>query len=429
MGMLRQSHSDALDRMSHTSAGCFLPVHELRSVLHRHLWQRLPRSWRRAALFQATVMAAPRPTPGARSTQPFIIVGALSTASGLGETARLSHDALNVCGLSVFGIDLSAELMQPVDRFSFAFLDGRNVYGPATMIVHVNSPFIPFAIWRIGRHLMRNKYVVGYWAWELPGVPGEWCHGVPFVHEIWVPSEFTAEAVRPISAGRPVRVVPYPVARKSLPTFPAQPRDRPFTVLTIFNAASSVARKNPVAAAAAFRRAFGDDVTTRLIIKTANASSFPAGLVSLKDAADASNNIVLIGETMGASEIDRLYGESDVVMSLHRSEGFGLTLAEAMLHGLPVVATNWSGNVDFLNDENGIPVPYRLVPAEDPQGTYHHPSMMWADPDVDAAAEALLRLRRDAELARRLGEAGSAYAARVWSAQAYVETVRLHLGV
>src|SRR5262245_61283327 len=118
-------------------------------------------------------MAAPRPTQSAQSTQPFIIVGALSNASGLGEPARPPHDALKMCGLPVFGVDLSTELMQPLDHCNFAFLDGRNLYGPATMILHVNSPFIPLAMWHIGRRLVRNKYVVGHWAWELPGVPVE----------------------------------------------------------------------------------------------------------------------------------------------------------------------------------------------------------------------------------------------------------------
>lgn len=184
-----------------------------------------------------------------------------------------------------------------------------------------------------------------------------------------------------------------------------------------------------VSAITAFRKAFGDDASSRLIVKISNGEDFPSGISSIKEAIGTAHNIVLIDRTMSAGEIEALYSESDVVMSLHRSEGFGLTLAEAMLRGLPVVATNWSGNVDFVTAENGIPVPYRVIAAEDPQGTYNHPDMHWADSDVDAAAEALRRLRREPELARAFGEAGAAYAAQAWSAQSYAETVRRHLGL
>jgi glycosyltransferase involved in cell wall biosynthesis len=114
---------------------------------------------------------------------------------------------------------------------------------------------------------------------------------------------------------------------------------------------------------------------------------------------------------------------------LHRSEGFGLTLAEAMSRGLPVVATNWSGNVDFLTPETGIPIPYRLIPAEDPQGTYHHPQMSWAAADIDAAASALRRLRGDPALCSRLGCAAARFAARAWSAEAFTAAVRHHLAL
>lgn len=320
--------------------------------------------------------------------------------------------------------------MQPVNHPELDLLAGQVHEGHGTVILHVNSPFVPLASWHLGRCLLRGKYIVGYWAWELPAVPYDWRHGIPFVHEIWVPSAFTAAAVTGIAKGRAVRVVPYPVAVGRHERIGNQAETaRPFTVLFIFNMASSFSRKNPLATIAAFRTAFGDDRLVRLIVKTSNSQVFPSGINSIREAIGTARNIVLIDKTMSATEIERLYQECDVVMSLHRSEGFGLTLAEAMLHGLPVVATDWSGNVDFLNTDNGIPIPYRLVPAEDAQGTYQHPGMMWAEADIEAAAEALRRLRREPQLARRLGKAGAAYAVRVWSAHSYAETVRRHLGL
>jgi glycosyltransferase involved in cell wall biosynthesis len=320
--------------------------------------------------------------------------------------------------------------MQPLDQPGFSFEDGRGFIGPGVLLLHVNSPLVPLALWQLGRQFVRDKYVIGYWAWELPKVPAEWRHGLSFVHEIWVPSQFTAEAVRPISGGRPIRIVPHPVALHDRPAGSVAPSSgRPFTVLVIFDMASSFARKNPVAAIAAFHRAFGFDPSCRLLVKTSNGHVFPKGINAIMNAIGSSQNVMLIDKVMTDAELDTLYDATDVLISLHRSEGFGLTIAEAMLRGLPVVATNWSGNVDFLNSGNGLPIAYNLVPAEDPQATYHHPSISWADADVEAAALALRRLRAEPELTRQLGEAGAAYALLTWGGQRYVEMVRRNLGL
>ncbi len=207
----------------------------------------------------------------------------------------------------------------------------------------------------LGGRFIYGKYIVGYWAWELPQVPRDWNFGVPFVHEVWVPSTFTAEAIRPITGGRPVRVVPHPV------TVPGGTRatwieaGRPFTVLTIFNALSSVARKNPFAVIDAFKTAFGDDRDARLVIKALNMAHAPLAMRQ-RLAAEASPNITLIDHVMSEADLEALYAKSDVLVSLHRSEGFGLTVAEAMARGLAVISTDWSGTVDFLTPDRGVPV-------------------------------------------------------------------------
>jgi glycosyltransferase involved in cell wall biosynthesis len=402
----------------------------MKALLHHHVWQRLPREWRRALLFRATALVAPRPTAEVEPTTPIIVCGALRTASGLGESARLCHEALKVAGLPVYGIDLTALMMQPEDSPDFAFADGRALVGPGVLIFHINSPVLPLAMLRLGSRLVRQKRIVGYWAWELPKLPSEWQRGMPFVHEIWVPSTFTADAVKPMAAGRSVRVVPHPVTL-GVHGHAAirQVVDRPFTVLTIFNAASSVARKNPLASIMAFRCAFADEESTRLIVKVSNLSAFPESFRLIKNAVNSADNIVLIDRVMNRQELSALYEESDVVVSLHRSEGFGLTIAEAMLCGIPVVATDWSGNVDFFKPGIGIPVPYHLIPAKDPQGTYHHPDMMWADADVGAAAEALRDLRNDPTLRKELGDAAAKFAANAWGAENYTGMIRQHLGL
>lgn len=390
-------------------------------LLHQHLWQRLPYRLRRNALFNATAYAAPRPSVGAVATTPLIVAGTFRTTSGLGESARLCHDALRAAGESpVLGLDLSAALKQPSDT-EFAITDARGHTGPGTLILHVNAPLVPLAMLRLGRRFLREKYVIGCWAWELPQLPAEWRLGLPFVHEIWAPSHFTAAAVATIAAHRPIRVMPLPVAVRRPPPIPVID-DKPFTVLTFFNAKSSIVRKNPEAAIAAFQQAFGSDPGVRLIVKATHLGDVPQG--GHIRALCAAPNIVLEERVTDPGALDALYAQADVVLSLHRSEGFGLTLAEAMLRGLPVVATDWSGSVDFVSEACGIPVPYRLVPAQDPQRTYHFPQARWADPDVPAAAAALVALRADPKRRERLGAAAAAFAAENWSVERYARIVR-----
>ena len=389
--------------------------------LLRQVWQRLPYAFRRTALFQATTLAAPRARRGAVAAAPIVVAGALRAASGLGRSAKLCLDALRMAGEHVAALDLTASLRQPAGDAPPDAMEAAA--GPGTLILHVNAPLTGLALLAIGRRRLAGKRIVGYWAWELPEVPPEWRLGVRLVHEIWVPSAFTAAAVAPIAGDRAVHIVPHPVAVEPAPPRPARDPAAPFTVLCMFDASSSIARKNPHGAIEAFRRAFGDDPGARLLVKTRRLDSVPeehARLVALADAP----NISLIDATLDAPALDALYGGADVMLSLHRAEGFGLSIAEAMRRGLPVIATDWSGSTDFVSAEVGVPIPFALVPAEDAQRTYHYPSLRWAEPDLDAAAAALRRLRADPGLRARLGAAGAAHATARWGAPAYATRLR-----
>jgi glycosyltransferase involved in cell wall biosynthesis len=399
-----------------------------KKLIHRHVWQRLPYLTRRRVLFAATGVIAPRPTVEARPSEPIIVVGPFRTSSGLGQSARLCYDALRLAGFEVRGIDLTSTLMQPEDYSSFEWVDGWSCLGQGTLIIHVNAPFIALAMARLGTRA-HDKFVVGYWAWELPRVPKEWSRGIPFVHEIWVPSRFVADAVQPIALGRPVRVLPHPVALRPKASRERLHRDGVFRVLSVFNAASGFARKNPLATVRAFRTAFNNDQGAHLTIKASNLSTFKEGARALAEAIEGCSNISVLQEIVNPRGLDTLYAEADVLVSLHRAEGFGLTLAEAMLRGLPVVATDWSGNIDFLTEMTGMPITYSLLPAKDPQRTYHHPDMMWAEADVNAAAKALWRLRTDPALRTRLSTEAARHARQTWSAAAYGSATRTYLGI
>ena len=390
------------------------------AFFHRNVWQRLPRSLRRRALFGVTRGLAPSIDPSARPQEPIIVAGVMRSTTGLGESARLSYAALRASGKRVYGIDLSKGLRQPQDLSGFEFDDGRHLTGAGTLLLHVNSPLVPMALSLLGRQFVKQKWVVGYWSWELPGVPHEWRYGLSRVHDIWAPSHFTAAALE--SLGRSVKVVVLPVcAGFSIPSQQRSAGGAP-VVLLQFDMTSSFARKNPLAAIAAFKGAFGMTPRARLLVKTRQIDAFPAGRDLLRAALAGLSNVELIDKSVSAEGLRELYGRADAVISLHRSEGFGLTVAQAMLSGLPAVSTDWSGPTDFLTTETGLPVDYDLVPARDPQNEYDHPEWRWAEARVPDAAEKLAMLS-DPALRDRIGEAAQARAREVFSPAVYVKQV------
>jgi glycosyltransferase involved in cell wall biosynthesis len=158
------------------------------------------------------------------------------------------------------------------------------------------------------------------------------------------------------------------------------------------------------------------------LVKAINLDSYPEGAVQLRTMLAKLPNTVLLDQPLDRATTLSLYGQADAVLSLHRSEGFGLVLAEGMLAGRPVISTDWSGPTDFLNKQNGLPVRYDLVAASDPQGFYEHPSMTWAEPDVDDAAGKLNSLL-DRSLRTQIGVRAQRDASEQFSAAAYVRRV------
>ena len=397
------------------------------NLFRRQVWARLPLRVREAILYRAATPFAPSISPEAPARGPIIVVGMLSTATGLGAAARASHDALKQAGLRVYGVDLTYLSGHEAVLEGFAFEDGREVVGEGTILLFVGGYLVPLAMLLLGDRVVSGKHVIGHWFWELPRVPDHWRRALPFVHEICVNTRFVADALRPIADGKEIHIVPYPLAaqgaRASLPS-----DRRPFTVLVVFNVSSNFPRKNPCAAIAAFRRAFGSDPSARLIIKHGHSSVWPQSVRLMAAAAGDASNIQFIDRIMDDAELASLYSEADVVMSLHRSEGLGLIVAEAMSRGLPVIATDWSGTTDFLDARTGLPIGYRLVPLDDPQGTYRDRGVVWAEPDVDAASAALRRLYDDAALRATLGTAAAQRIREAFDPERYVGAMRALVG-
>ncbi|HEY2615941.1 MAG TPA: glycosyltransferase [Acetobacteraceae bacterium] len=338
------------------------------------------------------------------------IAGEVSRASGLGEAARLICRGMQRAGVPNWTIDVGNLL--PAHTADFAVASELPPPG-APLLLHVNAPLLPWVLFRLPRSLVRGRRVIGYWLWELPTVPPEWRAGARFVHEVWVPSDFVAAAVEPLLPGR-VRVVPLPLAiARPEPSALDRvafglPRDA-VVVLVSFNLASSFERKNPLAAITAFRAAFGERGDRILLLKVGNHAHAPDDFARILDAVGGASNIRLETRTFPTADVHALTAASDIVLSLHRSEGFGLVLAEAMLLGRPVIATGWSGNMTFMDGDSAALVGYRLIPAQDPRQVYAGAS--WAEPDQAAAVAHLRRLADDANERTALGAKGAAIAA------------------
>jgi glycosyltransferase involved in cell wall biosynthesis len=368
---------------------------------HR-LWQTLPRGLRRRAAFGLGNAFAPRAQnvklkPGA----PVTIAGFLETPSGLGQSARAMRDVLKQLHYDVRSHSFSGRLKQPralpVERSR-----APDWAKPGAVVVHINPPLLSLALAQL-RGKLEHQRIIGYWAWELPELPDDWVSGFSLVDEIWCPSEFTAEAVRRRTK-KPVHVVPHFVPVDEDP--PAKSANREFTVFTAFDMGSSFARKNPLGVVDAFRRAFANGEAARLIVKISNPEAHPESMAALAQAAAGDARIAFNTAKLSGEAMLALVAASDVVMSLHRSEGFGLVLAEAMAAAVPVIATGWSGNRDFMHEENSLLVPYTLTPAIDPQRHYHFPAQSWAAADIEAAAQALRFLFGNKEARLRLGVSG-----------------------
>ena len=357
----------------------------------RRAWRILPQGPRRRAVTRVLGWVAPRPDAVPPPVAPGLAVaGPLDEASGIGEGARLMLAALAVLGVP-----------------HWAVRPGGPVPPPGVPLLLVANPaMLGWLTFRLGRRMLRGRRVIGYWAWELPVAPPSWRAALRYVHAVWAPSQFSADALLALTPH--VTVVPHPVAVRPPVPGPAVALGVPagaVVTLVSFNLASSFERKNPLAAIAAHRLAFGNRADRILLLRVGNSGSFPDDFARLQHAATAPN-IRIDTRTLPDAEHWAAMAACDIVLSLHRSEGFGLVPAEAMLLGVPVVATDWSGTQTFLSAECAALVPVTLVPAVDPRGVFEAPGAVWAEPDVQAAAAHLVHLADNPEARCALGLAG-----------------------
>jgi glycosyltransferase involved in cell wall biosynthesis len=293
-------------------------------------------------------------------------------------------------------------------------------------LVAVNPDELPGFIDRVGRDYLQGSRI-GVWAWETDTIPKSWRRAFEFVDEIWVNSSFMAQNIAP-AAPVPVVALPPPVEP---PPAPATAHrlglpDDDFLFLFMFDYLSTVQRKNPIGLIEAFKSAFAVGEGPRLLLKTINAPLRPMDEEHVLWAADGRPDIHVIDRSLSGEQRDGLIEGCDCYVSLHRSEGFGLTLAEAMAVGKPVIATGYSGNLEFMDEQNSYLLDYELarVGAE---CEIYPPEGEWAEPSVEHAAELMGRVCGAPGEAMRIGERARADIASNLSARATGMAMRARL--
>jgi len=334
------------------------------------------------------------------------IAGFLTADLGVGESARCMVRAADAAGIPAALVPLKLHCKNRLgDQTYAARLQSANPH--PVNVVHLDPPATRDLDYHHGRGFREGKYNIAYWAWELPEFPDAWIPNFGYFDEVWCPSEFVRAAIAHKSP-LPVVTMPHAIsfarptgdhrARFGLPA-------GKFLFLCLYDLNSYSERKNPRGMIEAFRQSGLAGPNAALVVKVQNSAANAADFAELQAAVRDLPGTVLLTETLSREEIYQLEGACDCFVSLHRAEGFGRGLGEAMALGRLAMGTDWSGNTDFLNASNGLAVRSDLVALKD--GDYPHwQGQSWAEPDVDHAYALLAPILKNPALGRAIARKG-----------------------
>jgi glycosyltransferase involved in cell wall biosynthesis len=348
----------------------------------------------------------------------FNLIGFASANLGHGVALRNTASVLRRSGHPFGVLDIDPGDNRTGKDMSLAdhFLPAGKPLPHAINLFHLNPPAIEALVRDLpGLIETRGRFNACVSFWELPKLPLAWIQALETMDLILAPSRFIQSAIGDVVRTTPIlhypQFISLPRADSARARWGITPGKTAF--LFSFDVSSGVQRKNPMAVMEAFRNAFPPG-HAELILKVNNRDQGPAAALvvdRLKDAARLVPGIRILDESIPYGDVMSLYASIDVLVSLHRGEGLGLSLMECMALGKPVITTGWSGNMDFTDGENSCLVPYSLVPLE-PGSQYHALSQgvdqVWAEPSVPDAVEWMRRLDASRELRLEIGERGRA---------------------
>jgi glycosyltransferase involved in cell wall biosynthesis len=358
------------------------------------------------------------------------VLGYYRFPCGLQEVARQYGRAAERAGFRVARRDVPTsydpanQLAAPGQRF-----DALEVYDTSLVVIGAAEPLAK--TYRLaGLHPRPGVRRIACWAWELAQFPAEAVAGAGLVDAVWTLTEFSANAVRAAWPGKRVTAMLPAVEVAAAPPLSAENAALvagKFVVLFAFDMGSCGERKNPLGLIRAFRAALPAGEPATLVVKVSRASANPPLWAAMRAAAAADPRVILLDAVMPRGELDAWVAACDCYASLHRAEGLGLTMAEAMLRGKPVVATGYSGNLDFMTPETAHFVRYKLAKVG-PGNPPYDAAAEWAEPDEAHAAELLRQVADDRDAAAALGRRARAHAEAVFSIEAAAKRVAQSLG-
>ncbi len=332
------------------------------------------------------------------------VIGYLHAESGTGEAVRSTLRALNSADINVSAIDVRFSNISRMKETPPVLPSQEQRYG--VNLFHINADQSPIVLKELGGEFYENHYNIGFWFWELGSFPDFFSKSFNHLDEIWVASTFCQEAISLKSHVPVVNIplcidldLPKVIDRSAL----GLPQEG-VIFLSIMDVMSIPERKNPLGVLEAFSKAFPlNSKDVYLVLKLSNMDRCPVEIREKIRAYLNHSNIILLEKYMNREELNGLLYSADCYFAMHRSEGFGLPIAESMYLGKPVIATGWSSNMDFMNLNNSLPLKYELIELDRDHGPYTKGSI-WAEPDIDHAVECLQKISGDRALREQLGK-------------------------
>ncbi|MGZ9234678.1 MAG: glycosyltransferase [Anaerolineales bacterium] len=335
------------------------------------------------------------------------IVGYFRGDFGLAESVRTLAKTCQAGGIDAAYIDANVNLgSRQSNRTMERYLTGNM---PHKNTLFYMNPDQLRPVWHrlTDRGVPNNQHVIGYWYWEIDAFPKKWHYALDLVDEIWVASDFVQNIMQR-ATDKPVVKMPHAIdvslARAYARAEFSLPEDK-FLFLFTFDFSSFAARKNPTATIEAFMKAFpACEDHVGLVIKCSQGYKYPEKLSILHALAAKDERIAILDKLLPKDDVYGLQSVCDAYVSLHRSEGLGLGMAECMAQGKPVIATAYSGNLEFMNSDNSCLVDYKLIPVRPGEFIDYEPDWLWADADIEQAAGYMTRLVNDPKFRTQIAQ-------------------------
>ncbi|GAA4148924.1 glycosyltransferase [Chryseobacterium ginsenosidimutans] len=329
------------------------------------------------------------------------VFGFIGGEFGLGEAVRLIIKALNKAEIPVSLINYDIKTNHRHEDSTFKDYSNDAVY-PINLVLLGPSEGKKILA-HYPEHFFKNKYNIFYLNWESEYIPQEYVDNLNFYDEIWVPAQYCKDILVKY-CDLPVNVIPYPIEievddKKDEESENFYNNDS-FNFFFMFDYNSTLERKNTLNLINAFEKAFGKtDKSVSLTIKTSKSTKFAKERELLESRISGFQNIKIVEKIYDKQTLYKIIRGCDAYVSLHRSEGFGLTMAEAMFFGKPVIATNYSGNLEFMNDENSFLVDFKKAKIDSSIINYDS-NTVWSEPNVDHAAELMKQVKENSDIVK-----------------------------